>query len=390
MKDKNVECHAKVASMPVTSLINTPIFAAMLLLLASLGLAQFDPHAVEENQIPAYFTKAVELSENELDTDQSEVRSIAISPNGRLVAAGGHDQTLRIWDMETCKLIKAIGLKFIGPEEMWHPSDIMALAFSPDGKRLAAGSRDWAVRIWDLNPVPSTKESEKLIASHAGGVRSIAYSPDGTYLAAAGHERIIRLWRIGKSASEIGTLPGHLEIGTYGVNSLAFGPTSRILLSGGSDGFVRVWDIANKKQVSQFEALKEVLSVTFSPDGKLIAAAAAGYEKNQDFVLVWDLQSGQLRHKLVVPHDPWAVAFSPDGKLLAANGNWASMKIWDIQTGDLKQTLTGKMDAVMRSVAFSPDNEHIITGGYGQVPYLWNFRTGQLVKVFRKSGCNPE
>lgn len=343
--------------------------------------------AVEPNEVIA-----VEPNQDEFDVNRQDVRSIAISPDGKFVAAGGHDMTLRMWDMETCKLLKAIGLKFFGSQDKWRPSDVMSVAFSPDGKHLAAGSRDRTVRIWDLNPMflLRVKESKKLNTAQ-GGIRAIAWSPDGSYLAEGGHEQIIRLWRMGESAHEVGILPGHFGSRVwYGVNSLAFDPTGRMLLSSGDDGIVRLWDIHVMKQIKQFDAPDDVLGVAFSPDGKMVAAAAWG-GGSENSVLIWAIETGKLLHKFQVQGEPWAVSFSPNGKLLAANGGWSSTLLWDMTTGKVNQKLIEGNDAgELRAVKFTPDGRFLVTGGGSQgTPHLWDVATGKLVKVFRKAGCTP-
>jgi WD40 repeat protein len=198
---------------------------------------------------------------------------------------------------------------------------------------------------------------------------------------------------MGESAHEVGIFAGHFGVNYpswYGVNSLAFDPTGSTLLSSGDDGMVRLWDIHAMKQIEQFDAPNLVLGVAFSPDGKLVAAAASGYENS---VLIWALDSGKLIHRLQVPEDPWAVSFSPDGKLLAANGNWSSTILWDMTTAEVAKKLTegeGNHIGGLRAVKFTPDGKSLVTGGGSQgTPHLWDVATGKLVKVFRKSGCTP-
>jgi WD40 repeat protein len=196
---------------------------------------------------------------------------------------------------------------------------------------------------------------------------------------------------MGESVHEVGILPGHFGSRVwYGVNSLAFDPTGSMLLSSGDDGIVRLWDIHAMKQIKQFDAPDDVLGVAFSPDGKLVAAAAWG-GGNKNSVLIWALETGKLLHKFQVPEEPWAVSFSPDGKLLASNGNWSSTLLWDMTTGEVNQKLTeGNRAGGLRAVKFTPDGKSLVTGGGSQgTPHLWNLETGKLVKVFRKSGCTP-
>ena len=198
------------------------------------------------------------------------MHSMALSPDGDILASGSEDMTIRLWDMHTGEHKKTLS---------GHQHRVYSVAFSPDGKTLASGSDDNTVRLWDVD----TGETEMILIGHAGefeGVKSVAFSPDGKTLASGGGDNVIHLWDI-----EIGkrkmTLVGH----THWVFSLAFSPDGKTLASGSVDSDIRLWDPhtgQHKKTLTGHGAW--VRSIAFSPDGKTLVSGS-----DDGSVLLWKI-----------------------------------------------------------------------------------------------------
>jgi WD40 repeat protein/serine/threonine protein kinase len=258
-----------------------------------------------------------------------------------------------------------------------HTGAVHAVAYSPDGKRLASGGRHievngnvGQVKIWDMD------SGQELLAldGHEAPVRAVAYSPDGLHLASADERGMIRLWDAASGALRR-TFKGHAGF----VYSLAFHPNNSQLVSGGADNLVRVWDVATAAECFSFREtagpILRVNAVAYSPTGDHIATSGGS-----KFIKLWDAATGKLQFQMG-PHlsEVQAIAFRPDGQQIASASDDKTVRIWDPKTKSLVQVLRGHTRGV-ETVIYAPDGKSIISGamdgGLGELK-IWDPIAGE-------------
>jgi pimeloyl-ACP methyl ester carboxylesterase len=280
-----------------------------------------------------------------LSAHTDRVYGLDFSSDGRLLASGSWDGTIRLWDVETWQ---QIGL--VNHDGQWQ------VFFVPDDAHVASANGT----IVDV-------ASGEIVQTPEGRNPHVTFSPDGAWMASAGYNAPIDIWDV-KAWQVVQTLAGH----TDRVFGMAFSPDGRLLASGSgmgpsdvSDSVVKVWDIASGSEVHTLKGHRgDVHAVAFSPTGRLVASASTDYT-----VRVWDVRSGALVHTLRHGNGLYDVAFSPDGRLLAAGGCDRTVKLWDVATGRQVRSLP-HADEVM-AVAFSPNGTLLASGGYDNLIYLW-------------------
>ena len=291
-----------------------------------------------------------------LEGHRSDVLAVAFSPDRRTLASGSRDRTIRLWDTET-------GQHKLTLEG--HTSGVTCLAFSPDGSTLASGSWDHTIRLWDAN----TGEPLQTLEEHTDGVRSVVFSPDGRTLASGGYDNQLRLWDT-ETGQHKPALQGHTDY----IRSVVFSPDGNTLASGSYDRTLRVWDANTGEHELTLEGHTDgVLAVAFSPDGHTLASGS--YDGT---LRVWDAETGQQKLTLEGPMDDVnSVAFSPDGNTLVSGGYvdtilfyGDTLQLWDVDTGHPLQTLKGHRYAIA-SVAFSGDGSLLASGSYDQTIQVW-------------------
>lgn len=371
----------------------------------------------------------------------------AISPDGRWLATGGRDQTVRLCDLQTTQAAarprvlhahrRGVVAVAFTPDRAWlisagqdgqivlwdmtaadrlpdHaalPSRILhgsgpairAVALSPDGQWLLAGggdgaSGDCAARIWRLPPAGSNFAQAEpqgpamVFRGHERPILCAVFSGDGRWAITAGEDKTIRLWdlRAKYPAAEQIVWQGHENW----VNTLAASPDGRWLASGSYDGTVRLWDLARPSPATQPRVLGGhrgwVAQVVFSPDGRLLASG--GFDRT---VRIWKLDTAGAASEplLLAGHTGriTALAFSPDGRWLVSGGYDATARLWDLRSSDpvsSVQVLRGHIGPI-NAVAISKDSQWLVTAAgesldvHDNTARLWDLRLEGLLESAR-------
>jgi WD40 repeat protein len=302
----------------------------------------------------------------------SSVNSVSFSPLGKTLASGSGDHTIKLWDVSSGTELRTL---------TGHSSSVNSVSFNPDGKTLASGSGDHTIKLWDI-----TTGTALLTLK---GYSPVAFSPNGKTLASGSGDATIKLWDV-TSGTELRTLKGHWAY------SVAFSSDGKTLASGSQDHTIKLWDVTSGAELRTLRGhFDSVNSVAFSPDGKTLAsgsgeavlrrhhfnssALAGGFE---DFTIkLWDVASGtELRTLKGHFNAVVAVAFSPDGKTLAS-GSWdKTIKLWKVASGTELRTLTAHSSWV-ESVSFSPDGKTLASGSADYAINLWDLTSGRELRT---------
>jgi WD40 repeat protein len=301
------------------------------------------------------------------------VLALAFSADGRMLAcfnttftASGQSNSADIWEVATRRKLATlqVGLK--------HP-----MAFSPDGKTLATGHGDYTIRLWDTatwqdrakqfppgagapvfwldNTTLATNgwdgqilcdlvsgRTRRITPKYVVEATQVAFAPNGKQMALASPDlgtsdpvRTIELFDVA-SGTSLWSVETHLQEGRGGApRCVAFAPDGKILASGGSDRFVRLWDVALGKEIASFNIVSvgHTASVTFSPDGKLLAAGDAATPELPCHVLLWDLVTAERLGVWKTQTGVRQLAFSPDAKRLAVASSWSDglVELWSVE-----------------------------------------------------------
>ncbi|MEB3180844.1 MAG: AAA-like domain-containing protein [Nostocaceae cyanobacterium] len=365
---------------------------------------------------------------NRLIGHQGSVLSVAISPDGQLIATGSNDKTVRIWKQDGTLL-----------HTLKHQATVHRVAFSPQNDMIVAGSLDGHLNLWKIDGTRL-----KTIPGHQTPVWGVAFSPDGKLIASASGDKTVKLWQM--DGKLIQTLRGHQKA----VWSVAFSPDSQMIASAGVDGKVKLWSVDGRliKTLEGHQApvwdvafchnknlLKNILVSVSSDrtaklwnlDGTLLTTIPGDYSilgvdcsrngeyiatsGKDNFVKLWKSDGTLIRtlkqHNAVIrdvalnsdglmaasasddgtvklwqrnayllkplyAHQDtiWEVATSPDGKLFASVSGDNMLKLWR-SDGKLMKTIPAK-ESNLRTVAFSPDSRRMVTGGNDFNLYLWD------------------
>ena len=324
---------------------------------SSIGIWIYDTHTGEELNL--------------LTGHRGSVSSIVYSPNGHILASGGRDGTVRLWNVKRGMPLKTLQI------HVFQSSGVYSVAFQNDGHILACGGctnvifeggqmvgEEYSVFLWKtevdlsktthgLRTVPLAGLTETL--QHKGFSNSVVFSSDGTHLASGSEDGTIRLWNT-KNGELLKTLnmPKPFRPHTKTVKSLAFCSNGRILASGGA-GLMQLWDVERGKLLKPqpwgfFNFLGGPYSARFSPDGSILAMSS-----DLNNISLWDITTDEhlktLLHTDMPNANVTSFAFSPDGCTLASGSQDGTVLLWDID--NVKGTPTPAIASIVQPAPIS-------------------------------------
>ncbi|QTR50994.1 WD40 domain-containing protein [Candidatus Thiothrix anitrata] len=319
--------------------------------------------------LPATLGRLSAIREQDLSTERKQtpslnigqVNALAYSPDGKVIASGSGDNTVRLWEAATGKELKTLS---------GHSDSVYALAYSPDGKVIASGSDDNTVRLWDA----ATGKALNTFNGHSDSVSTLAYSPDGKVIASGSGDKTVRLWDTA-TGKVLNTFSGHSD----SVSALAYSPDSKVIASGLADGTVRLWDAATGKALNTLSGHSvDVSALAYSPDGKVIASGSI-----DGTVRLWYTSSGYpLKIQQKYTFQVTSVSYSPDGKVIASGLADGTVRLWNANSGYPLKTLQGYTDSLL-SMAYSPDGKVIASGSRDGTIRLWDASSGNTLHTLK-------
>lgn len=309
----------------------------------------------------------------DLRGNRGAIEHIAFHPNGKLLIGAGTERRIKLWDLETGRVVREIYPRGRSADARSSPTlapkvrRIESIAFSPDGKMIAEvaadGSLSASLRLWN----PDDGEEIRMLARDVPNLRCAVFAPDGQLIATNmrdpdkwGHQIALR-------NVETGKIVATLREDRLAATLLAFSTDGKLLASAGARK-IHIWDVATRELKHTIDGHeKAIQSICFSPNGRFLASAST-----DDTVRIWKVETGKLGRKIEPEQGGvLAVAYNPAGTMLASAGADKTIKLWNPDSGKMYVRLWGHLDKVL-CLAFSPDGKTLASGSRDARIALWD------------------
>jgi WD40 repeat protein/energy-coupling factor transporter ATP-binding protein EcfA2 len=333
-----------------------------------------------------------------LDGHTETVKSAVFHPQGDWLATAGDDRRILFWFLPAGEKLR----------EWQAPDQVKRLALSPDGKRLAGAGTDHNVTLWDV----STGEVLQTLKGHTRAIHGLAFSPDGNLLASAAYDNTARLWDL-RTGEVRYVLQGH----TDRVEFVAFSPDGQWLATSSADKHVRLWDVESGQAIALLQGHQNaVLGLTFVDSGRLVSASmdrtlrlwdtASGVTlrvfqghqisvsdvavkdehlysaSNDGTVRRWSLQPQPAFTVIDLPGKPYSAAIAPNGSRVAVGFADGGLRLYALPDSRLLWEKAGAHKKGISRLAFSPDGQQLASASMDNTMKLWQTSDGQLVQTF--------
>ncbi|MDR0328022.1 MAG: WD40 repeat domain-containing protein [Planctomycetaceae bacterium] len=277
------------------------------------------------------------------------VKCLDIEPQGQLLALGGDDHVVRLWNVREGKFVTQL---------REHRESIRGLAFSPDAARLVTVDQDGKIHVWNAQ----NGRLLRTLREPVRGTRQICFKPDGTHFAVCGYDKNVRVYD-SATYKLLATLPAH----DTNNEAIAYSHDGSLLAVGGRTGVIRVWRTSDTQHITVIEGdSRRVRALAFSPDDSLLAAAGEG-----PFIMLWEPQTGTLVRTFTErPGKTFSLTFC--GNDVVASGESDNMiRLWNPATGKQTALLSGHTGTISTMI-FEPKTQNLVTGSFDASIRFWS------------------
>ncbi|KAI1032369.1 hypothetical protein LB504_013206, partial [Fusarium proliferatum] len=294
-----------------------------------------------------------------LEGHSQDAISVAFSHDSKKVASGSWDKTIRIWDAETGECERVL---------KGHSDPVNSVVFSHDSKKVASGSWDKTIRIWDAE----TGECERELKGHSYSVSSAIFSHDSKMVASVSHDETIRIWDAETGECER-VLKGHSDY----ISSVVFSHDSKVVASASKDKTIQIWDAETGKCEQVLEGHSDrIRSVVFSPDSKVVASAS-----KDKTIRIWNVEIGKCNEVPKSHSDRIRLlVFSHDSAKLASASDDKTVRIWNVETGECEQVIEHHSGLVY-SMVFSRNSIMLALTSDDEKARVWHLKTGECIEA---------